>query len=289
MFPELYDQSDGSAAAQQRKHFGAIVAEYSCLTSIAIAGMLDLESRHASFLFALLLLLLITVTITRHVNKFEEKWYRCRALAESVKTSSWRYMMRAQPFDDTDNVEQAKHEFSLQLNRIYSDNKDIATTFKPTEEFEPQITDEMDRIRKLNIDERLKTYLEQRVANQKKWYANKSKWNKNKSNFWFVCTIVVYISLAWTIAADVISVGENWPLVSFAAIIASCMLGWVRAKRFGELSSSYLLTSREIGKIQRNALLLKSACIENKLSEFVNDAELAFSREHTQWAARREH
>ncbi|HCB7267327.1 TPA: SLATT domain-containing protein, partial [Escherichia coli] len=30
------------------------------------------------------------------VQKPEKEWYGCRALAESIKTSTWRYMMRAE-------------------------------------------------------------------------------------------------------------------------------------------------------------------------------------------------
>ena len=49
--------------------------------------------------------------------------------------------------------------------------------------------------------------------------------------------------------------------------------------------ASYNLTAHEIGIIRANS---DSVETEKDLSNFVNEAELAFSREHTQWVARRD-
>ena len=67
-------------------------------------------------------------------------------------------------------------------------------------------------------------------------------------------------------------------------MVASSILTWLQAKKHNELSSSYSLTAHEI-------ILIKSEVnrIENEIdfSEYIMNCENAFSREHTQWFARK--
>jgi hypothetical protein len=67
--------------------------------------------------------------------------------------------------------------------------------------------------------------------------------------------------------------------------IAASLLTWMQAKRFSELSASYALTANEIGIVREQADDLVS---DGTLSSFVGDSENAFSREHTQWVARKD-
>jgi hypothetical protein len=59
----------------------------------------------------------------------------------------------------------------------------------------------------------------------------------------------------------------------------------MQIKKFSELSSAYSLTAHEIGIIEDR---IDEADTEDEFSDFVNEAELAFSREHTQWLARQQ-
>ena len=60
----------------------------------------------------------------------------------------------------------------------------------------------------------------------------------------------------------------------------------MQAKRFSDLAASYALAAHEIGFINEQAGRVGND--EEKFSSFVADAETAFSREHTQWVARRD-
>ena len=75
-----------------------------------------------------------------------------------------------------------------------------------------------------------------------------------------------------------------WPTDVFVAMAAS-VLSWMQAKRFSELAASYALAAHEIGLIKEQSLLPDTP---EKFSLFVGDAENAFSREHTQWVARKD-
>ncbi|MBD3715705.1 SLATT domain-containing protein [Klebsiella pneumoniae] len=71
--------------------------------------------------------------------------------------------------------------------------------------------------------------------------------------------------------------------ISILTTIASSLVGWIQVKRYSELSAS-ILTAHEIGVIKEQASYVSS---ESDFSSFIRDAETAFSREHTQWIARR--
>ena len=62
------------------------------------------------------------------------------------------------------------------------------------------------------------------------------------------------------------------------------IIGWIQIKIFNEIASSYVLAAHEIGIIKTS---INQVSTETNFSEFVNEAERAFSREHTQWTARR--
>jgi hypothetical protein len=71
-----------------------------------------------------------------------------------------------------------------------------------------------------------------------------------------------------------------------AAVIAGgSVLTWIRTKKYQENANAYSLTAHEIGIIKQEGASVES---ESELSDFVKDSENAFSREHTQWVARKD-
>ncbi|NKC17160.1 MAG: SLATT domain-containing protein [Gammaproteobacteria bacterium] len=59
---------------------------------------------------------------------------------------------------------------------------------------------------------------------------------------------------------------------------------WLQAKKHNELNSSYSLAIHEIGIIKGKAEFVET---EEQFSDFVMSSENAFSKEHTQWVARK--
>ena len=74
------------------------------------------------------------------------------------------------------------------------------------------------------------------------------------------------------------------PVEEVVAVCASSVLSWLQTKKHQELSASYALTAQETSLIRGEASYVNS---EDSLSNFVIDSENAFSREHTQWFARK--
>lgn len=234
-------------------------------------------------LITLLLVVVAGLFVFKIVKRLDQDWYRCRALAESVKTSTWRFSMRAHPFEDMSSIETPKANFRNLLRDILQANGHIAANLEtPVTE---QVTDSMVELRKLPLDERMDYYVKNRIDNQRTWYSKKSKVNKNALTFWVAATIVLYIIAAISLNAE--QLGLPWATLAFdpLIVVVTSALGWLQMKRHGELMASYNLTAHEIGIIRGNSELVKT---EDELSDFINEAELAFSREHTQWVARRD-
>ncbi|MBD3696924.1 SLATT domain-containing protein [Klebsiella pneumoniae] len=101
---------------------------------------------------------------------------------------------------------------------------------------------------------------------------------------WNICMFVIYVLCSYVhFIMHIIQFRSIIP-ISILTTIASSLVGWIQVKRYSELSASYILTAHEIGVIKEQASYVSS---ESDFSSFIRDAETAFSREHTQWIARR--
>ncbi len=233
--------------------------------------------------YALAFLGALTALLTRALMKPEQRWYRCRALAESVKTLTWRYMMRAAPFAQSSKLPMARSEFRNHLQALLDENRSVAEMIASDWADESQITDEMDRIRELPLSERVAFYGSERVKEQRTWYSRKAGENKRSSRRWVLIGVLAYVvAIALALSRIEFPDWRIWP-IDPVIVFASSLVGWVQIKKFNELGAAYTVTAHEIGLI---APRLQDVASETDLSECVNDAELAFSREHTLWIAR---
>ena len=139
------------------------------------------------------------------------------------------------------------------------------------------------QVRSLPILERLEIYRRDRVDDQANWYAGKSIFNRKRATCWFWIMVGLHASailmLLWKINSPTLKLP-----VEAVAVAAIAILSWLQAKKHRELSASYSLAAHEIVLIKGEAVSIQR---EQELSDFVVNSENAFSREHTQWAARR--
>ena len=114
-------------------------------------------------------------------SKFEKKWYIGRAVSESIKTISWKYMMKSEPFDLV--IDKANRElFISRVSEILSKAQQLGFIPALNSIHSDPITKKMDALRNMNFTERKSIYASHRIEDQIKWYAKKSITNKNKSN-----------------------------------------------------------------------------------------------------------
>ena len=245
-------------------------------------GVSDHGLYHAGY--ALVLLASLAVLLHRTGKKPEQDWYRCRALAKSVKTSTWRYVMRAQPFNGEDL--DARKQFRHMLGGLLTSNEHIANKLAGYKLDGAQTTPEMEQVRAHGLAGPAR-FLCQEAASaiSVPGTARRRPSTPASAAFWRRISIGIYVVGVprWRSFASPITIGcPIWP-VEPLVVAASAVLGWGQINKFSELASAYTLTALEIGLIEGK---LQDLDKEPELSDFVNEAELAFSREHTQWVAR---
>jgi len=282
-YPGLYEEADLTSNKQQRMYLNLIKAEYAFLVLSALFSLWSPAYRWYYCAYALAFAAPLTLLLIRAFQKPEQGWYQARALAESIKTTTWKYMMRAEPFPGDQRDQESRANYRNHLRAILSSNRHIGQRFDGGAAEREQVTIEMEAIRDAPLATRLKVYVERRVDEQRSWYAKKAATNRR----WAVRAVVVCSAL-YAAAALVVGVRIAVPTWQFAhpeplIVAATALVGWMQIKKFNELSASYGLTAHEIGIIKSRST---HEMTEEEFAEFVDDAELAFSREHTQWIAR---
>ena len=282
-YPALYNGANSAAVSAQNAFLWTIRSEYFLLFCVAaLSATRDLSGLNP-FALSLLLVVLAGLFVFKVYKKLDQDWYRCRALAESVKTSTWRMAMRAHPFENADSIEQPKAEFRNLLKDILRANSHLAQNLQNASD--DQITASMLEIRQLSLDERKSYYIRNRIDEQRTWYQKKSTGNRRAFRAWVVITILVYVLAAVSLNSEQIGISLATYAFDPLIVVVTSAIGWLQMKRHGELMASYNLTAHEIGIIRSNSDSVEK---EEEFSDFVNEAELAFSREHTQWVARRD-
>ncbi|ENP8375417.1 DUF4231 domain-containing protein [Vibrio alginolyticus] len=261
-FPALYNSADSASLKAQSAYFNALRCYLILLIIAALVSFSYPADVYAAIASALLFLITLGILIWLKVQKPEDTWYNGRAVAESVKTRTWRWMMKAEPYESDGPNQQVQTEFLNDLKAI---------------------SDVMIDVRSLPWEKRLEVYVSERIDNQSLWYSNKSQLNKHLAKKWFVFSIVLH-SLAILLLLYRIKEPSTFLPIEVVATAASAVLTWVQAKKHNELNSSYALAAHEIVLIKGESV---SVTEESRLSEFIINSEYAFSREHTQWVARK--
>jgi hypothetical protein len=76
-----------------------------------------------------------------------------------------------------------------------------------------QITDDMNRIRKLDLKHRKDLYDDQRIQEQRKWYANKASINRRSARTWVLIGIAAYTTaILLSLARLEFQEWQIWPI-----------------------------------------------------------------------------
>ncbi len=282
-YPALFCATD-LASNKTQKIFISLNVIYLIIAILGTITAFFDNSKLLAILTASLFLIGLFLLIIILTKKYDQKWYSCRAIAESIKTATWRFMMKSEPYDESKTDGQAKAEFRNLLRELLKNNTSIADLIGGEVSEQEQISPKMLEVRNLELVDRISFYLLNRIDEQRKWYAKKYTINKKNNLIWFLL-VILFNSAAVVLAIIKISDPslEKLPIDIFA-VIAVSSLTWIQLKRYQDLTSSYALTAHEIGTIRGISEEVKT---EEEFSDFVIDTENAFSREHTQWIAKR--
>ena len=293
-FPSLYQSADKAAIQMQRKCFALrrwhlifliLGSGGTALATIISKVFLTefLTDLNINIGIAIILLIGFVINIVSYVRKYDDKWFNCRAIAESAKTATWRFMMKAAPFEEDNLLEEI---FRSKTNEIQKHRQSVLSTLAPYQDSKAKlISDFMRNVRGKSTEERKNQYIKSRLLDQKTWYTKKASDNSVAEIRWFYGTTglqFLAIVLA-VIQVTVTTISVN--LVPILMTCAAASIAWSRMKRRGELAQSYSLAAQELGELEA---ISSSVRQEPEFCQFVNNVEYAISREHTMWCIRRE-
>jgi SMODS and SLOG-associating 2TM effector domain 1/SMODS and SLOG-associating 2TM effector domain 3 len=288
--PALYRESSEASQGAQKYYVLLFKLELILLVLTSGAGSLSFvdvgNKKIVAVLTAIFLILSLCIIVIIKLSGLEKKWYNGRAVAESIKTLSWRYVSGSEPYVIGLSGEETDSKFILDLTNVTNERSDFVNLFS-NETFgaEPQITKKMRSMRGETTQIRLRNYIEGRISDQRQWYSGKATANASSSRNLFSAVIAfnvlaIIISIFFILKPDILF---N-PTSTFATIAAS-LIAWLQLKKHQELAQSYSVAAHELGLIEEGAAYIDD---DDKLSTFVADSENAISREHTLWMARRD-
>jgi hypothetical protein len=284
-YPALYSSANTGSNDSQSNFLAIVKSEIFSILVLSVYSAVKNEFNLPDSFQVITLVILMILLVVKLTLKLDQKWYQCRALAESVKTASWRYVMRAHPFEDAVSLKTPQSALRKFLNDILKANNTLGNVLSTERISDEQLPEAMNQIRKLDIEQRRKFYIKNRIDEQRNWYSNKAVANKKSVKIVALLGFSVYVIAIFS----VISEDVNLKFLGFASdpllVIATSLIGWMQLKKYSELSASYALTATEIGILKTRS---SDITTETEFSDFVNEAETAFSREHTQWAARKD-
>lgn len=284
-YPALYQAADQVSNETQATYLGLMKWNIFLLIIAAIFSFFGINSTVMAVLSAIVFIITIIINIVLMTKNYHDTWYKARLIAESIKTVSWRFMMKAEPFSSS-KMKDNTDKFRTVIDKILQDTRDITEKFDPKYHSMPLITDNMSDIIKSTVDKKILIYLSFRIKEQREWYAQKTKYNQSKYKFWFSIMILLQISAIVIVLSRIAYPEFKYLSPEVLSVMIAGILTWIQLKKYRELSASYSFTAHEIGIIESKINTVKTS---SELSAFVQDSENAFSREHTQWIARKDH
>ena len=277
-YPSLYRSSSSLSKRSQFSFFFLLGGNLILLISATASTELVRDGATSAFLLLLQLIISIAFAIALALWTPQQKWYNARALAESVKTVTWRYITKAEPYQDDGTANQLLIET---LRKLLNDNRSL-----PLEAIDgAQITAKMREMRGKRWIERKNFYEKERIDDQLSWYKKKCTLNSKNSSNWYRGVIFLHGVAIFLLVMTLWKDWEHLWSVNILLTVAASAMAWLQTKRYQELAASYGLTAHEIDLLKS---ALQSINSETEFSAFVGDSENAFSREHTQWRARRD-
>jgi nitrate reductase NapE component len=291
-YPALFQAANRASVKAQNSYFAVLALEMWMLISGAVFGAFggldwavspSLTFGQLALVGSIATLLLgLCVALISRQRRHEQQWFNCRAISETVKSLSWRYMTRAPPLQQG-SLKEADKAFGAAIADILQDWKD-RVSLAAEDVGAPQRTAKMRAIRESPFEARLEAYRAGRMNDQQRWYSLRAREHDRSESRWFAgaslaqlgAVVAAVLTLKWPGFFNVRPVGA-------VATVASAAFAWLKAKRFRELSSAYSLAAQELSIAEGQAEHIST---DEELAKMVQEVEERISREHTTWRAR---
>jgi hypothetical protein len=285
-YPALCQAAEDASRDGQNTYKRLVQADLSLVVLGALLGALAflVPKDYAAYFAAVAAIVLLGSVVAKFVAKQrsdDKEWFDGRAVAESAKTLTWRYMMRLEPFEDDATSDR---RFIDELDAIREARSGLKYRVGSHDGSAEQITPYMREVRQKPVKERRDLYVKERLDDQAEWYASKSEDNRRlASRLFWAALAAQFVALAlavWRVTSPSAGLSMVGPLLALAAAFTA----WTQLGRNDELRQSYALAYQELLSIKA---LADTVDTEQELAKIVSDGEGAISREHTMWTAKR--
>jgi hypothetical protein len=238
---------------------------------------------------ALLFLLALLVKFLNRSSSYDDDWFNGRAIAETVKTLSWRYMMRVPPLDGPD----ADDQFRAELASLLDASAGLRQAVDSLPSRPQQISQSMRTVRERELPDRRDFYVHRRLLDQARWYRRRSAEHHRRATRWFWAAIVFQVLAVVFALMAVVSViaGQSSDFeapflraMSLLASLAIAVTAWTQLGHDDELSRAYAVSLQELLLIAGAA---ERAQTDAAFGAVVRDGEEAIGRENRVWVAKR--
>ena len=261
-----------------RASLGGLIA---ASLAVGLTESWDRVGETGGYVVAVIMIAVLVISVAIKQRQFDRKWYTTRAIAESTKTATWRFMMTAKPYDENLPSAEAEALFASELSEFVSATSNV-NGLRALLEFVPITTDFMSRARSSSLADRRTLYARDRLEDQQQWYAKKAKVNSRIENKWYWFLL---LSEGGSVALALSDAYWEASLLSISGILSTMLaaaFAWLQLRKHGELAEAYSLAAKDLAEL---GVTISSAS-ESEFLEAVEKAESAISREHTMWRAR---
>lgn len=283
-FPNYFIAGDNASLKAQKTYVNFILIDLILICIGAALSIYNWQTTNTKMwiyiIAGICLFISFVLSFIMKLKQYEDIWYRGRALAESVKTLTWRFMTKSELFDNTD----AKEIFRKRIGKIETEFCDLTNFLKAKDLALPLFTPKMIEIRGKSLEERKDFYLKNRIQEQIRWYALKADTNKDKYDLWFWAVIIAQALSIISIIILIKYPDFEFNFVGLFTTFSASFLSWLQVKKYQENKKAYTTALSELKMIEE---LFESITTEEQFSKFVLDSENAMSREHTIWLAQR--
>ncbi len=288
-YPSTLRAASAAARAAQRWYFAMLGlqlgASFMGALLAGLAGAVDSpESAHRlRQAAAVALLISFVVLLYGRIIRADKTWWDARAVAESLKSAAWRYMVRAAPFDAAAGASSPEDAYHAQVIETLRARPAVSSVLERRRAGDSaDITPLMSATREGALEERRASYRKQRLADQMRWYHDKAASHDRAREIFFLLAVV--LQLAAVLAAFLEWRPGKLNVVPLLVTFAASLTAWAQARRHEESAQAYAVARQELDVM---ADRLNAAGDERSFSGAVAETEAAISREHTMWMARR--
>ncbi|NLU69438.1 DUF4231 domain-containing protein [Streptomyces sp. HNM0574] len=280
--PALFIAADRNSAAGQRRTLRATRLRLLLLALAAVSGAVSWQAGRldvAGFIGAAALATALVVEVYLLTSRPERQWYDGRAVAESVKSLSWRYLVGGAPLPLSTPAGELDEALLRRFQALLRDMSGVYLV--PAPEDGEQITEAMRRCRALPLSERQRLYRSRRIADQRTWYATKAAWNERRATLW---SLTLAAAEAAGITGGILKAAGivDVDVLGICGAVVAAGAAWTQTKQHGNLARAYAVAAMELADIDARA---GGPFDEESWARFVDGAEEAISREHRLWRA----